>query len=90
MKDHLTYRVSDEGEHNFSKAVSAAKKWIAANINGPLKLSYSISLKASCPEGDSVQEIASTEAMFDEDGRVKPKRRRQRMETDPEFEDDGK
>lgn len=74
MKDNLTYRVSDDGEHNFSKCVASAKKWIAANINGPLKLSFSISLKASCPEGDSVQETASTEPLFDADGGAKPKR----------------
>src|SRR6266851_4872929 len=65
MNDSLSYRLSEEGEIEFNKAVTAAKKWIAANLNGPLKLGFSIALKLSAAEGESVQEITATPPLFE-------------------------
>ncbi len=71
MKDALSYRLSDEGELEFNRAVAAAKKWIAANANGQIKLAFSIALKLSVPEGESVQEVLATVPLFDENGTPK-------------------
>ena len=64
MKDSLSYRVADEGEIAFNQAVASAKKWINANVNGPVKLGFSIALKLSVPEGESIQAVLATEPMF--------------------------
>lgn len=87
MKDALTYRVSAEGELEFSKACAQAKKWIGANISGPLKLVASISLKAvAVGEGESVQTVSETGGLFpnghDAETGEKPKRGRRKKDVD--------
>lgn len=64
MKDALTYKVADEGEASFNSSVNAAKEWIDRNLNGPLKLGFSISLKLTPPDGETLREIMKTGAMF--------------------------
>jgi hypothetical protein len=52
-------------------AVNAAKEWIDRNLNGPLTLGFSISLKVTPPEGETLRDITRTEAMFPPDARSK-------------------
>lgn len=61
MKTSLSYRITDDGENRFSKAVTEAKKWIGENINGPLRLKFIIQLKAIPPDDEDAAAINATE-----------------------------
>ena len=63
MKTSLSYRITDDGENTFNKAVKAAKDWIELNINGPLRLRFIIQLKALPPDDEDVAEIEKTESL---------------------------
>lgn len=80
MKDALNYKISDEGEQAFNAAVNAAKEWIDRNCNGPLKLSFSLGLKLTPPEGETLRDIMKTEALFTPDARSKSCKRRHHEE----------
>lgn len=77
MKDTLTYRCS--GDSGFNAAINGCKEWIDKNANGPLTLTYSISLKLTPPEGESIREISKTEPMF-----VNGRKRRGKTSEEPE------
>ena len=77
MKDSLVYRVS--GNAQFNAAINGAKEWIDRNCNG-LILNYSITVKLTPPEGETLREIVKTQPLFPNgtDPVAAPKQKRHR------------